>query len=78
MKTTGHIKTPTDRLKSLIKEKSKILVPKISASIAFVTKIPERKINMLLSFFSSSTFRFCIAGEFIASLSLFRQAELSL
>ena len=70
MKTTGHIKTPTERLKSLIKEKSKILVPKISASIAFVTKIPERKINMLLSFFPPQHLVFALLENLLHPLSI--------
>ena len=40
IKTTGQIRTPTDKLKFFNNEKSKILVPRISAIIALVIKIP--------------------------------------
>ena len=53
MKTTGQIRTPTDKLKFFTNEKSKILVPKISAIIAFVIKIPVRIMKILFNLFFS-------------------------
>ena len=54
MKTAGQIRTPTDKLKFFTNEKSKILVPKISAIIAFVIKIPVRIMKILFNLFFSS------------------------
>jgi hypothetical protein len=54
MNTTGQIRTPTDKLKFLKYEKSKIFVPRISAIIALVIKIPVRIIKILFNLFFSS------------------------